>query len=55
MTVDPYVLFVVLIATFTGGVLFGVHETRRKPPPDRTEYDEHWRQSPPPSNVVRLR
>jgi hypothetical protein len=51
MIVDPYVLFVVLIATFTGGFMFGLSEGRRekltKP------HDDEWiGEPPPPPNVI---
>jgi hypothetical protein len=52
MTIDPYVLFAVLVATFFGGVMFGVSErkrTRNFEPIEHGNFDEEkWINRPPP-------
>jgi len=51
MIVDPYVMFVLIIATFTGGFLFGLSEGRRENPTKLPE--EEWiGEPPPPPNVI---
>jgi hypothetical protein len=47
MTIDPYVLSVVLVATFFGGLMFGISERKRR---DHYEPIEH--EPPPPPNVI---
>jgi hypothetical protein len=47
MIIDPYVLFAVLVATFFGGVMFGVSERKRRDPYEPIEH-----QPPPPPNVI---
>ena len=51
MIVDHYVMFVLIIATFAGGFLFGLSEGRRE---KLTKLpDEEWiGEPPPPPNVI---
>jgi hypothetical protein len=51
MIVDPYVLFIVLIATFTGGFMFGLSEGRREKL-TKVRDDELIGEPPPPPNVI---
>jgi hypothetical protein len=51
MIVDPYVMFVLIVAIFTGGFMFGLSEGRRE---KLTRLrDEEWiGEPPPPPNVI---
>jgi hypothetical protein len=51
MTVDPYVMFVLIVAIFTGGFMFGLSEGRREKLTKLPD-DEWIGEPPPPPNVI---